>query len=64
MQNQRNKNAMNNKIEIYISNPDGKVIILALPEDANTEDWKDIFRTILTFQTFGADCIKEFFNEE
>ena len=54
--------------EIYIDvrGPnENKSLSLTLPWDSNLEDWKEVFVTILTHQTFSPETIKElFFNEE
>jgi hypothetical protein len=55
-----------NRIEINIKGPkDGQEMSCFLPWNANIEEWKDVFKTILTHQTFAPETIKDlFFNEE
>jgi hypothetical protein len=43
---------------------EGKSICLTLPWDANLEDWKEAFVTILTHQTYSPDTINELFYDE
>jgi len=53
--------------EIYISVSGGaeenKSLSLTLPWDANIEDWIDVFKIILTHQTFTPQTICELFDE-
>ena len=49
----------NNQI-VKVSNGIGSVEIV-LPFDANLEDWIQAFKTILIYQTFSEDTVKNLF---
>jgi len=49
------------KVESYQLN---KSIELTLNWDADINDWKDAFKTILTHQTFHPQLIEEIFYQE
>ena len=49
------------KVESYQLN---KSIELTLNWDADINDWKDTFKTILTYQTFDPQTIEELFYQE
>jgi hypothetical protein len=49
------------KVESYQLN---KSIELTLNWDADINDWKDAFKTILTHQTFHSQLIEEIFYQE
>ena len=48
-------------IKITVSNSDDRNVTLSIPWDSTLEDWKTAFKTILIFQTFSEDQVKELF---
>lgn len=48
---------------IKITN-DTQSMELTFPWDANIDEWRDVLRTILTFQGFHQNTIDELFNKE
>ena len=50
-----------NPIKITVSNSDDRNVTLSIPWDSTLEDWKTAFKTILIFQTFSEDQVKELF---
>lgn len=51
----------NTYIKVYEENSSMEIEV---PWDANIEDWKNIFKTILTYKQFHKDTIHELFYEE
>lgn len=54
---------INNKIKITVENPDGKSMEISIHENSNIEQWIDVLKTILFFQTFHPQLIEECFVE-
>ena len=50
-----------NPIKITVSNSDDRNVTLSIPWDSSLDDWKTAFKTILIFQTFSEDQVKELF---
>lgn len=50
-----------NPIKITVSNSDDRNVTLSIPWDSTLDDWKTAFKTILIFQTFSEDQVKELF---
>lgn len=50
-----------NPIKITVSNSDDRNVTLSIPWDSTLEDWRTAFKTILIFQTFSEDQVKELF---
>jgi hypothetical protein len=46
---------------VTISNGGDRSISVSIPWGSNFEDWKTVFKTILIFETFSEDQVKEFF---
>lgn len=53
-----------NPTKITISSGDDRQINLSMPWGSNLEDWKTAFKTILIFETFSEDQVKDFFGED
>ena len=52
------------KMVICITRDDGDTLEMTLTEGKDIEDWKDLFRTILSFMTFHPSTIEELWKEE
>jgi hypothetical protein len=50
-----------NPTMITISSGSDRHITLSVPWGSSLEDWKTVFKTILIFETFSEDQVKEFF---
>ena len=54
-----------NRIEIRVTGPkEGQEMSAFLPWDAHIDEWKDVFKTILTHQTFSSSTIEDLFTQE
>lgn len=59
------QNKYNNETVISVTGPiKGQYLTLTLPWDANAEEWVDVFKTILTHQTFAPKTIAEIFCDD
>ena len=56
---------MNNEpVRVTVTNPyDGQELILELPQDSTINDWIKVFKTIMVFQTFTENQVKELFGD-
>lgn len=50
-----------NPTKITISNGDDRNVTLSIPWGSTLEDWKTAFKTILIFQTFTENQVKDLF---
>jgi len=50
-----------NPTKITISNGDDRNITLSIPWGSTLDDWKTAFKTILIFETFTEDQVKDLF---
>jgi hypothetical protein len=53
-----------NPTKITISNGDDRNITLSIPWGSTLEDWKTAFKTILIFQTFTENQVKDLFETD
>ena len=51
-----------NPIKITVSNSDDRNVTLSIPWGATLDDWETVFKTILIFETYTEDQVKEFFD--
>ena len=51
-----------NPTKITISQGDDRNISLSIPWGATLDDWETVFKTILIFETYTEDQVKEFFD--
>jgi hypothetical protein len=50
-----------NPTKITISNGGDRNMTLSVPWGSTLEDWKTVFKTILIFETFTEDQVKDLF---
>jgi hypothetical protein len=50
-----------NPTKITISNGDDRNVTLTIPWGSTLDDWKTVFKTILIFETFTEDQVKDLF---
>jgi hypothetical protein len=50
-----------NPTKITISNGDDRNVTLTIPWGSTLDDWKTAFKTILIFETFTEDQVKDLF---
>jgi len=50
-----------NPTKITISNGDDRNVTLSIPWGSTLDDWKTVFKTILIFETFTEDQVKDLF---
>lgn len=51
-----------NPTKITISQGDDRNISLSIPWGATLDDWETVFKTILIFETYTEDQVKDFFD--
>lgn len=51
-----------NPTKITISNGSDRNITLSVPWGATLDEWQTIFKTILIFETFSEDQVKDLFD--
>lgn len=51
-----------NPTKITISQGDDRNMSLSIPWGATLDDWETVFKTILIFETYTEDQVKDFFD--